>query len=131
MGRKSSQAEVEARIDFIMSVRAKGEKSTSVIMSGWMEQFPGLSEGQFQKDYQKAKNLIQEYFEKDVDILASEVTCHLWDLYARSLKLQDYRECRAVLKQITDTALDALKAKPAAQVEKPKSALMALRKKAQ
>jgi hypothetical protein len=131
MGRKNSQAEVDARIDFIMGCRAKGEKSTSVIMSGWMEQFPGLSEGQFQKDYQKAKGIIQEYFEKDIDILCSEVTKHLWDLYAKSLKLQDYRECRAVLKQITEVALDAIKAKPEAKAEKPKSTLMALRRKVQ
>jgi len=130
-GRKSSEDKSSERVEFILEMRSKGEKSSTVLMSAWKEKY-NLSEGQFRADYSKAKAIIAEYFQKDIEELSNEVSRHLWDLYAKSMKLQDYRECRAILKQITDLAISAnvISAARKTVEEKPASPLMALMKKA-
>lgn len=128
-GRKSSEDQSNERIEFILEMRSKGEKSSTVLMSAWKERY-NLSEGQFRADYSKAKAIIAEYFQKDIEELSNEVSRHLWDLYAKSMKLQDYRECRAILKQITDLAISANAISTAQKpAEQPKSPLLALMQK--
>lgn len=129
-GRKSSEDQANERVEFLLELRSKGEKSSTVLLSAWKEKY-NLSEGQFRVDYGKAKAIIAEYFQKDIEELSHEVSRHLWDLYAKSMKLQDYRECRAILKQITDLAISAstISATQKPVEEKPASPLLALMKK--
>lgn len=94
----------EARIQFLLQLRSKGEKSETALLSAYKQKF-GLSQKQYQDDSKKVKALIAEYYKADVQSLCEELSMHLWDLYAKSMKLQDYRECRAILKQISDLAI--------------------------
>jgi len=87
-------------VEFIVKLRCRGEKSDSAIRSAYKEQFGNLKE--YQADLKQAKSHIKEYFEKNIHELGADIAMHLWDLYSKNYKLQDYRECRTILKQIVD-----------------------------
>ncbi len=118
-GRKSTNEEVAERVVFILDCRLQGMKSRTDIFSAFGEKWPDISFSQFELDLAKAQTIIMEYHEKNAENILSELTMHLWELYGKSLKLQDYRECRAVLKTIYDITVGKT---PAAAVEKPKRA---------
>lgn len=88
------------KVEFIIRLRARGEKSESAIKAAYKSEFGNLKT--YPQDKAEAKKAIAEYFQKNVEALAEDVALHLWDLYSKNYKLQDYRECRAILKQITD-----------------------------
>jgi hypothetical protein len=87
-------------VELIVSLRAKGEKSDSAIKAAYKSEIGSVKN--YAKDSKAAKSVIAEYFQKNMEELSADVSMHLWDLYAKNYKLQDYRECRAILKQITD-----------------------------
>jgi hypothetical protein len=101
-GRKHSDFEREERILFILDLRSKGVKSTSDLFRFFTEKYNDVTKRQFEYDLQKAKALISEYHEKDLEFTVSEISKHLWELYNKNLKIQDYRECRNVLKDYSD-----------------------------
>lgn len=101
-GRKYSDMEKEERILFLLELRSKGVKSTKDLFRYFSEKYPDLTKRQFEYDLQEAKENIKEYFEKDVEFEVSEIAKHLWELYSKSFRLQDYRECRALLREISE-----------------------------
>lgn len=101
-GRKNTAIEVEERIHFIVYCRSKGMKSRGDLLRAFSDKYPDLTERQFDYDYQKARERIREYFESDMDFQRVELTKHLWELYSKSLKLQDYRECRNIIREISE-----------------------------
>lgn len=100
-GRKYSEIEIQERITFILDCRRKGEKTTSGLFRFFSEKYPNLTKRQFEYDLRVAKELIREHFETDIDFEISEIVGHYWDLYNKSLKMQDYRECRSILKEVS------------------------------
>lgn len=109
-----------------MQLKARGEKSETALESAYLEKF-GKPITSFRKDMDEANRVISEYFSENAEQFRNDVSMHLWDLYAKSYKLQDYRECRALLKQLTDLAATA-KEWAAVKKEEPKvSRLMKLR----
>lgn len=101
-GRKHSDLEREERILFLLELRSKGVKATSDLFQFFSGKYPGLTKRQFEYDLAEAKEQIREYYEKDVEFEVSEIAKHLWELYSKSFRLQDYRECRALLREIAD-----------------------------
>lgn len=99
-GRKHSDLEREERIIYILNLRSKGVKGRSDLLQFFTKEF-NLSESQFDKDLKIAKEKIKEYFDSDVDFQISEMAKHYWELYSKSMKLQDYRECRNILKDLS------------------------------
>lgn len=100
-GRKYSETEVEERILFILGLRSKGVKATSDLFRFFSEKYPDLTKRQFEYDLKKAREKITEYFETEAEFEIAEIVKHYWELYNKSLKLQDYRECRNILQEIT------------------------------
>lgn len=110
MGRKKSSIEVEERVLFILDLLSKGIKGTSDIFRFFSDEYPELTKRQFEYDLKKAKDRIKEYFYEEIDDLRNELSKHLWELYNKNLKIQDYRECRNIIKTISElTGADAPK----------------------
>lgn len=101
-GRKSSNMERQERILFLLELRSKGVKATSDLFRYFSEKYPDLTKRQFEYDLREAKEKIKEYFEEDVNFEIAEIVKHYWELYSKSLRLQDYRECRVILKQLAE-----------------------------
>lgn len=118
---------MEEKIDFIFALRAKGEKSKTAIQAGYKKQFGSAKD--FQSAWNSVEEILKEYFQRNIELLAPEMALHYWDLYAKSYKLQDYRECRAILKDIRDLTGIVHEAAPPNQEKKPKSVLTSFRPK--
>lgn len=101
-GRKSTDIEVEERIIFILDLMSKGIKSFSDLFRFFSEEYPDLTERQFQYDLRKAKERVKEHLVEDVELLTSDLLRHLWELYNKAHKENDVRECRNILKQIAE-----------------------------
>lgn len=124
MDAKNSQ---EERVAYLVQLKARGEKSKTALKSAYLEKF-GMPMAAFKKDMDEANRVISEYFSENAEEFRNDVSMHLWDLYAKSYKLQDYRECRALLKQITDLATSAKEFAATKKEEVKVSRLMKLRK---
>lgn len=85
-----------------MECSSKGIKGTSDLLRFFSEKYPKISKRQFEYDLKDARDRIKEYAVSDIEEYTSELLKHLWELYNKSLKIQDYRECRAVIKEIAD-----------------------------
>jgi len=109
---------------FIIKLRSRGEKSQAAIKAAYKEQFGNTK--QFNADAKSAKEFIAEYFQKNLSLLAEDVSMHLWDLYSKNYKLQDYRECRAILKNIIELGQSVKEESTNAKQKKP-SPLQSLR----
>lgn len=118
--------EIDEKAQFIIECRMKGEKSKTRLRKVFMEEFKGKggTAKQFEIIYTKVDEFISEYFANEIESLFSEVTMHLWDLYNKSYKLQDYRECRTILKAITDLAESGKSAKAKPVEEAPKQSTL-------
>ena len=102
IGRKSTDIQVEERIIFILDLMSKGIKSFSDLFRFFSDEYPDLTERQFQYDLQKAKDRIKEHLTEDVELLTSDLLRHLWELYNKAHKEKDFRECRNIIKQIAE-----------------------------
>lgn len=109
-----------------MQLKARGEKSESALKSAYLEKF-GKPAASFKKDMEEAKRIIAEYFSENAEEFRNDVSMHLWDLYSKSYKLQDYRECRALLKNLTELAATAKEFAATKKEEVKVSRLMKLR----
>lgn len=92
--------EKEERVLYLLELRSKGVKGTSDLFRFFSEKYPDLTKRQFEFDLAEAKELIKEYHVEDVEFQVSEIVKHYWELYSKNFKLQDYRECRNILKDI-------------------------------
>jgi hypothetical protein len=101
-GRKSSEIEYQERVAFLLECMSKGVKGTSDLFRFFSEKWPGLTKRQFEYDLAAAKETILEYHAEDIEFLINDLTRHLWELYNKSLKIQDYRECRSIIKTIAE-----------------------------
>jgi hypothetical protein len=124
--------EIDEQTQFVIECRMKGEKSKTRLRKVFMEEFKGrgATAKQFEIIYKKVDEFIAEYFSQEIESLFSEITMHLWDLYNKSYKLQDYRECRAILKAITDLTESGkgATAKPVEEVPKQSQLATLMRK---
>jgi uncharacterized Zn finger protein len=114
------------KIEFITYMRSRGEKSNSALKKAYEEKFNTTKD--FSANLKVVDSMFSEYFKKTIEELAPEIALHYWDLYAKSYKLQDYRECRAILKELRDLTGQFEEKQP---VEKPvkKASILELRKK--
>jgi hypothetical protein len=119
---------MEEHIEFLATLKAKGEKSKSALKAAFKQHFG--SDKEFAAAYKGVNQIFSEYFQKSIEKLAPELALHYWDLYAKSYKLQDYRECRAILKDLRDLTGVVHEMQPPQKIEKPTSSVMKLRKKA-
>ena len=101
-GRKYSSLEKEERVLFLLECHSKGIKGTSDLLRFFAEKYPNIGKRQFEYDLKDAKDRIMEYHAKDVDFIICDLTKSLWELYNKSMKIQDYRECRAVIREISE-----------------------------
>jgi len=118
---------MQEKIDFIFDLKIKGEKSKTSLKQEYKARFAS------DKDFSKIEKIVDEqlaeYFKNKIEDLAPEIAVHYWDLYAKSYKLQDYRECRAILKDLKDLTLGFEQSKKGEIQERPASKLMTMRKK--
>lgn len=91
------------KVNFIIECRLKAVKGKTELKSLYSQQFPESST--FEKDFKEAEKIIAEYYNRDTVAGTAEIAMHLWTLYDKSYKLQDYRECRNILKQIHDITI--------------------------
>jgi uncharacterized Zn finger protein len=114
------------KIEFITFLRSRGEKSNSALKKAYNDQFNTTKD--FSANLKVVDAMFSEYFKKTIEELAPEISLHYWDLYAKSYKLQDYRECRAILKELRELTGQYQDKQP---VEKParKQSILELRKK--
>lgn len=96
--------EIGEKTEFILRCRARGEKSEIRLRKAFKQEFPETGPKDFNAAQAEANKMIREYFQDNLEELFSEITMHLWELYSKNHKLQDYRECRTILKQISDLA---------------------------
>lgn len=101
-GRKSTDIEVEERIIFLLSLMSKGIKTHSNLFPFFSDKYPDLTERQFRYDLQKAHERIKEHLTEDAELLTSDLLRHLWELYNKAHKENDIRECRNIIKQISE-----------------------------
>lgn len=119
---------MEEQIEFLATLKAKGEKSKSALKLAFKQKFG--SDKEFASAYKAVNQIFSEYFQKSIENLAPELALHYWDLYAKSYKLQDYRECRNILKDLRDLTGIYHDLQPPKPIEKPATSVMKLRKKA-
>jgi hypothetical protein len=120
---------MEEKIEFLMRLRAKGEKSKKALRAAYKEQFG--KDKDFAAANKEVNNMFAEYFQRNMEELAPELALHYWDLYGKSYKLQDYRECRAILKDLRDLTGTVHALAPPQVEEAAPSPIMALLKAAQ
>lgn len=91
------------QVNFIIEHRLKAVKGKTELKRLYAREFPDSIT--FEKDYREAEKIIGEYYNRDTVAGTAEIAMHLWTLYDKSYKLQDYRECRNILKQIHDITI--------------------------
>lgn len=100
-GRKHSDAERDERIAFLIELHSKGVCGTSDLFRFFSERYP-LTRRQFEYDLKKAREQIKEYHADQIEDLSALLVRNLWELYSKNLRVQDYRECRNIIKTISD-----------------------------
>lgn len=88
----------DQKANFIIEHRLKAVKGKTELRSAYAKEF-GSAVG-FEHAYKCAMDIIGEYYNPDTEAGTAEIAMHLWTLYEKSMKLQDYRECRAILMEI-------------------------------
>lgn len=91
------------QVNFIIEQRLKAVKGKTELKALYVQEFQNSLT--FEKDYREAEKIIGEYYNRDTIAGTAEIAMHLWTLYDKSYKLQDYRECRNILKQIHDITI--------------------------
>ena len=61
-----------------------------------------IEERQADEYIRKARDIMHSDMQISVEIKKSEILTQYYDLYNKSYKIEDYRECRNVLKEISD-----------------------------
>lgn len=109
-GRKKNAIEVEERVTFLLDLISKGVVGTSDLFHFFSEKHPDLTKRQFEYDLRKAKEKIKEYITAEQEDITADLIKRLYELYNKSLKIQDYRECRSIVKTIAEiTGVEAAK----------------------
>jgi hypothetical protein len=88
----------DQKTNFIIEQRLKAVKGKTELRAAYTKEF-GSAIG-FEHAYKCAMDIIGEYYNPDTEAGTAEIAMHLWTLYEKSMKLQDYRECRAILMEI-------------------------------
>lgn len=84
--------------NFIIENRLKAVKGKTELKAMFAKQFNTIRG--FDSAYNQAMKIIAEYYNPDTEAGTAEIAMHLWTLYEKSMKLQDYRECRQILSEI-------------------------------
>lgn len=100
MGRKSTDIEVQERIESIRDEMLKGMVSRVDLLQFITKNYK-VSEPQADKDIARAKELIKEAITNtERDFLIAQSIERLNNLYYKNYRLQDYRECRQLVVEI-------------------------------
>ena len=75
--------------NFIIEHRLKAVKGKTELRTLYTKEF-GSALG-FEHAYKCAMDIIGEYYNPDTEAGTAEIAMHLWTLYEKSMKLQDYR----------------------------------------
>lgn len=95
---KSDSSEIEKRVNLIYSMLLQGLQRKAVIQycsNQW-----GVGERQVDTYLVKARELMSDDSQKDLDYKKSEILAQYYDLYNKSYDLEDYKECRNILANI-------------------------------
>lgn len=94
-GKKSTEAQVALRVSEIVDILIKGGNRQDILQyaaTSW-----GIKERQTDTYISRAWELIEETTEKNRDRSINLAIKRYEDLYRRSHKVQDYRECRQII----------------------------------
>jgi hypothetical protein len=94
-GRKTSDADVEKRIDRIIELIGSGITMRKILLKLFVKE-TNLTPSQFDKDFKKAKNRILKLNKPKQEQHIAEAIFRLQLLFNKNYKMQDYRECRNI-----------------------------------
>ena len=87
---------VEERINFLIEQLLEGIVQRRYLLQKYTKKF-NLKDSQFDKDLRVARQEIKDILDIDKDQERAEIKNRYNHLYWKNIKIQDYRECRAVL----------------------------------
>ena len=96
---KSDSSEMQKRINLIYSMLLQGLQRKAIIQ--YCSKNYEISDRQVDEYLAKARQLMSDDLVENMDLKRSEILAQLNDLYNKSYLLEDYRECRNILAQIT------------------------------
>lgn len=97
---KVNDAESKRRVSQIYALLMQGyqrKKITEYAFKHW-----GIKERQADEYTKKAKLLVQDDFDDNIEYKRTEILAQYYDLYNKNYEEENYQECRNVLKQISD-----------------------------
>jgi len=91
-----SREEYELRIEYITELIMSGIIQRQHLLKNYISKFE-LKESQFNIDLREARKRIKEVLEVHSEDLKAELVARYNVLFTKNMKIQDYRECRAIL----------------------------------
>ena len=95
---KSDSTEMEKRINTIYAMLLQGLQRKSVLQ--YCQEKWEIGESSVDQYLKKARLLMSDDSQKDIDYKKSEILSQYYDLYNKSYKNEDYKECKNILQQI-------------------------------
>jgi nucleotidyltransferase/DNA polymerase involved in DNA repair len=96
---KSDSSEMQIRINTIYAMLLQGLQRKSIIhycADKWE-----ISERQVDEYLRQARLLMSDDSQRDIDYKKSEILSQYYDLYNKSYKNEDYKECKSILESIS------------------------------
>lgn len=95
---KSDSSEVEKRINTIYLMLLQGFVRKQIIQ--YATETWGITERWTDEYLSKAREIFRHNLAEDTENKKFEILSQYYDLYQKSYKLEDYKECRSILKEI-------------------------------
>lgn len=100
MGKKADKTEMEKRIYFVYGLLLQGYQ-TGDICRHVSEKFDVQSR-QAERYIRDARKRFHKENKIELDLKRSEIISQYYHLYQMSYDIEDYKECRSILKEISD-----------------------------
>jgi hypothetical protein len=97
---KSDSSEMEKRINIVYLMILQGFQRKQIIQY-CSDEFK-VGERQTDEYLKQARKIVNENILDDSGLKKNEIINQLYDLYQKNYNLEDYRECRNILAQISD-----------------------------
>lgn len=97
---KSDSTEIEKRVNVIYLMLIQGFQRKTIIQ--YCAKNFEIGERQADEYIKKARDTMSAEMDIATDLKKSEILSQLYDLYTKNYKIEDYRECRNILSQISD-----------------------------
>ena len=91
-----SKIEHEERINYIIELIINGVTQRKFILQNVIKKY-NICESQVDKDLKQARLDLKDILKLDTDQKKAEIEARYNHLYLKNIKIQDYRECRALL----------------------------------